>query len=108
MTSTDYTVSTMVGQNGNYKKVPFKSLLRPFDGCVKIRNNWWIVVDDHVLFYEGVYPKCHPSREILSTLANILFPDAKVVKFFELYINKIPKHNVNDSLEITKPKKRSN
>lgn len=62
--------------------LPVGKAIKPFDGARVICDRWWIVQDEHLLFFRGFSPQCNAIKEIAERIAKKLYPEADV-RFFE-------------------------
>jgi len=89
-----HTVHTMIGSNDNYVKISIEETSKPFTqkgsefiNRKLIKDNYWIVIDGHILLFDGKYPKCHPVKEVLQKISQILFPGSEVIQLHKVYID---------------------
>jgi hypothetical protein len=64
----------------DFEHVHIDELVTPRDGQVVYLDRWWVVVDDHVLFYikRGSYsPQCNMQKTVAEHMVN-RYPNATI------------------------------
>jgi len=64
--------------NNNCVKLPISKAIVPFTGAQVWVNNYWIVVDECLLFYKKTSPQCNLNKEIAEKVRDKLYPGAEV------------------------------
>jgi hypothetical protein len=65
---------------GDFEHVHVDELVTPREGQVVYLNRWWVVVNDHVLFYNrgsAYAPQCNPDKTVAEYMVK-KYPNASV------------------------------
>lgn len=59
-------------------KLPISKAIVPFTGAKVWVDNYWVVVDECLLFYKKTSPQCNSNQEIAEKVRDIIYPGAEV------------------------------